>query len=61
MKHNKNIRVRITESQMKKLIDTLLIEEDKRKTKSSLIRELLDRYLGNTDDSSNKKSKNQLK
>ena len=46
---------------MKKLIDTLLIEEDKRKTKSSLIRELLDRYLGNTDDSSNKKSKNQLK
>lgn len=42
MKKNKHLRIRITEDQMKRLIDKIVVEES---NKSKLIRDLINEYL----------------
>lgn len=42
MKKNRKVTIRLTESQMKRLTDTIIEEQI---TKSQLIREMLDKYV----------------
>lgn len=42
MKKNRKVTIRLTESQMKRLTDTLIEEQI---TKSQLIREMIDKYV----------------
>jgi hypothetical protein len=55
MKKTKHIIVRITESQFKKLADVLIIEK---KTKSSLMRDLLSTYMDENKIGLDKKNQN---
>lgn len=50
MNKTKNLRIRVTERQMRRLLDQLVMEQQEEKSKSSLVRRIIDNYLDHPSD-----------
>jgi hypothetical protein len=58
MKKTKHVIVRISEAQLKRLVDTIITEQ---KTKSTIVRAALDQYMDETSRSSDMQTRKQVK